>query len=167
MNTSAIKSTQRACTLAIVLWSIYALVFTLRLLRYAGIVTFNVYMGIDIAPIAWYTDAPEAQVAQWIELIAYAVTTIAVLSLTLRLILTTRHGLSSGAVFTPSNATLLLWLAGVVFFHILCTDNLAILYGSRQLYIGSSPLIVSLVTLIVALLYKMAATVSEENSLTI
>lgn len=166
MEKSVVKSSKRACSLAIGLWSLYALVFVLRLLRYAGIITFNVYLGIDIAPIEWYDDQ-EAQVMQWVELAGYVLTTTVVLALTLRFIIATRRGILTSKVFTPHNACLLMWLSGVLFIHILFTDNLGIIYGSRQLYLGATPFISSLVVLIVAMLYKMAVSVSEENRLTI
>lgn len=167
MEKSVIKSSKWACSLALVLWSLYALVFVLRILRYTGIITFNVYMGIDIAPIAWYQDDPEAQIMQWIELFGYVLTTIAVLCITLRFIIATRSGIVTSRVFTRSNTRRLMWLAGILFFHILFTDNIGIIYGSRQLIINATPFISSMVVLIVAMLYKMAVSVTDENCLTI
>ena len=167
MDNSVIKSSKLACSLAICLWSLYALVFVLRILRYAGIITFNIYMGIDIAPIAWYEDDPDAQMAQWIELFGYVLTTSCVLYLSLRFIIATRQGIATSKVFTRSNARLLMWLSGILFLHILFTDNIGIIYGSRQLYINATPFVCSMVVLIVAMLYKMAVSVSEENSLTV
>lgn len=167
MEKSVIKSSKRACSLAICLWSLYALVFVLRIMRYAGIISFNIYMGIDIAPIAWYENDPDAQIAQWIELIGYILTTVSVLYLVLRFILATRSGIAANKVFTRSNTRLLMWLAGILFLHILFTDNIGIIYGSHQVCINASPFISSLVVLIVAMLYKMAVSVAEENNLTI
>lgn len=167
MEKSAIKSCKLACSMAVCLWSIYALVFVLRIMRYAGLITFNVYMGIDIAPIAWYEDDPDAQIAQWIELVGYVLTTVSVLFITLRLIIATRRGIATNQVFTRSNARLLMWLAGFLFLHIFFTDNIGIIYGSRQLVINASPFISCMVVLIVAMLYNMAVGVSEENNLTI
>ena len=148
------------------LWSLFALVYVMRLLRYCGLISFNIYCGFDIGPIAW-EDEPALVAMQWVELIGYAVSTFCLLYLTLRLILMTRKGLVSGKVFTARNAHILMMLVPVVFFQILFDDNLAILYGSRQLYIGSTPFTSSLVTLIVAMLYRLAVIESEENSLTI
>lgn len=167
MEKKVIKSTQWVCSLALVLWSLFALVYVLRLLRYCGLISFNIYCGFDIAPIAWCDDDPEFVTVQWVELIGYAVTTFCLLCLSLRLILMTRRGLVYGKVFTARNARILMMLVPVVFFQILFDDNLAILYGSRQLYIGSTPFTSSLVTLIVAMLYRLAVIESEENSLTI
>lgn len=166
MRKSDLKATNVACMLAMGLWSIHALIFALRLMRYAGVITFNVYMGIDIAPIKWYEDQ-EAQLAQWIELVGYIATTIAVLYLTLRLIITTRRGLAASQLFTRSNARLLMWLAGIVFFNIFFTDNIGIIYGSKQVLIRSAAFVSSFAILIAAMLYRIAVSVAEENDLTI
>lgn len=167
MENSVIKSSKMACNLALALWSICTFVFVLRLLRYLGIITINVYLGIDIAPIAWYPDDPEAQIAQWIELFGYVLTTALMLLLTFMLIIRTRNGIMTNRVFTPSNAKALKCLSGVVFFNILFTDNLGIIYGSREVCLTSNPFVTSLVILIVAMLYKMAVSVANENELTI
>ena len=167
MEKRVIKSTKWACSLALVLWSLFALVYVLRLLRYCGLISFNIYCGIDIAPIVWCDDDPEFVTVQWVELIGYAVTTFCLLCLSLRLILMTRRGLVYGKVFTARNAHILMMLVPVVFFQVLFDDNLSIIFGSRQLYIGSTPFTSSLVTLIVAMLYRLAVIESEENSLTI
>lgn len=167
MENSVIKSSKMACNLALVLWSICTFVFVLRLLRYLGIITFNVYLGIDIAPIEWYPDDPEAQIAQWIELFGYVITTTIVLVLTLKFIISTHKGIEKNLVFTHSNATALVCLSGVVFFNILFTDNLGVIYGSRSVCLTSNPFIYSLVLLIVAMLYKMAVSITDENNLTI
>lgn len=167
MEKRVIKSTKWACSLALVLWILFALVYVLRLLRYCGLISFNIYCGIDIAPIVRCDDDPEFVTVQWVELIGYAVSTFCLLYLTLRLILMTRKGLVSGKVFTARNARVLMMLVPVVFFQVLFDDNLSIIFGSRQLYIGSTPFTSSLVTLIVAMLYRLAVIESEENSLTI
>lgn len=166
MEKRVFKSSKWACTLALVLWSLFALVYVLRLLRYCDLISFSIYCGFDIAPIAW-EDESALVAMQWVELIGYAVTTFCLLCLSLRLILMTRRGLVSGKVFMARNAHILIMLVPVVFFQVLFDDNLAILYGSRQLYIGSTPFTSSLVTLIVAMLYRLAVIESEENSLTI
>lgn len=167
MENSVIKSSRIACNLALGLWSICTIVFVLRLMRYMGIISFNVYLGIDIAPIAWYPDDPEAQIAQWIELFGYVITTSMILCMTIKLIISTRQGIRINKVFTTSNATTLMWLAGIVFINILFTDNLGIIYGSREVCLTSNPFVTSLVILIIAMLYKMAVQVAEENELTI
>lgn len=163
MENSVIKSSKMACNLALGLWSICTLVFVLRLLRYLGII----YLGIDIAPIEWYPDDPEAQIAQWIELFGYVITTTILLVLTFKLIISTRKGIKSNRVFTHSNAKALHYLSGIVFFNILFTDNLGIIYGSRSVCLTSNPFVCSLVVLIVAMLYKMAVSITDENNLTI
>lgn len=167
MEKKVIKSTRWACSLALALWSLFALVYVLRIMRYCGLISFNIYLGFDIAPVEWCEEDPEFVVVQWVELIGYAVTTFFLLCLCLRLILMTRRGLVSGKVFTARNARVLMILVPVVFFQILFDDNLAIIFGSRQIYIGSTPFTSSLVTLVVAMLYRLAVIESEENSLTI
>lgn len=167
MENSLIKSSKLACNLALALWSACTLVFALRLMRYLGIITVNVYLGIDIAPIEWYPDDPEAQIAQWIELLGYIITTIIVLFLTLNLIVRTHKGIKVNKVFSHSNANALMCLSGIVFFNILFTDNIGIIYGSRSVCLTSNPFVYSLIVLIVAMLYKMAVSISDENELTI
>lgn len=167
MENSVIKSSKMVCSLALILWSTCATVFVLRIMRYIGLVTFNVYMGIDIAPIAWYPDDPEAQIMQWIELFGYVLTTTLVLAMTIHLLLATRKGIKANRVFTRRNARVLKWLAGATFLNTLFTDNIGIIYGSRQIYLGSSPFVCALIVLIVATLYQMAVSVAEENELTI
>lgn len=167
MEKSVIKSSKMACNLALALWSVCTLVFVLRLMRYLDIITVNVYLGIDIAPIEWYPNDPEAQIAQWIELLGYISTTIMVLVLTFNLIIRTRNGINVNRVFSHSNAKALMCLSAIVFFNILFTDNLGIIYGSRSVCLTSNPFVYSLVVLIVAMLYKMAVSISDENELTI
>lgn len=167
MENAVIKSSRMACNLALGLWSICTLVFALRLMRYLGIITFNIYLGIDIAPIAWYPNDQEAQIAQWIELFGYVTTTTIVLILTFKLIISTRKGIKRNRVFTHSNAKALMCLSGMCFLNILFTDNLGIVYGSRSVCLTSNPFICSLVVLIMALLYKMAVSITDENNLTI
>lgn len=167
MENSVIKSSKMACNLALALWSICTFVFVLRLLRYLGVITFNVYLGIDIAPIEWYPDDPEAQIAQWIELLGYVVTNTIVLVMAFNLISSTRNGIAVNKVFTHSNSKILMWLSGIIFFNILFSDNLGLIYGSRSVCLTSTPFVVSLVVLIVAMLYKMAVSITDENELTI
>ena len=167
MEKSVIKSSRIACNLSIALWSICTFVFVLRLMRYLEIITFNVFLGIDIAPIEWYPDDPEAQIAQWIELLGYVTTTTILLILTLKLIISTRKGIKTNRVFTHSNAKALMYLSAAVFLGTLFSDNLGIIYGSRSVCLTSNPFVYSLVVLIVAMLYKMAVSITDENSLTI
>lgn len=166
MKGSIIRSTRATCRVAFGFWCIWALVFALRVLRYCGIISFNIYIGIDVVPITWVDDAGQ-NVAQWIELIGYIVTSAAVLGLALLFIRRTQSGLTTGEVFTRGNARALKWMAPLVFFHVLFTDNLGIIYGKMQLYIGSTPFVASMLTLVVAMLYGLACYAQEENRLTI
>lgn len=166
MKASTLRSTRITCNVAFGFWCIWALVFVLRLLRYCGIITFNVYLGIDIVPITWVSDEGQS-VAQWIELVGYVVTSAVILWFAFLFIRRTQKGLTTGEIFTHSNARALRWMAPLVFFHILFTDNITILYGRMQLYIGSTPFVASMLTLIVAMLYSLAYSAQEENRLTI
>lgn len=166
MRESIIRSTRTTCRVAFGFWCIWALVFALRVLRYCGIISFNIYMGIDVVPVTWVADAGQ-NVAQWIELVGYVATSALVLWLSFLFIRRTMAGLTSGEVFTRSNARALRWMAPLVFFNVFFTDNLRIIYGQMQLYIGSTPFVAAMLTLIVAMLYGLAFCAQEENRLTI
>lgn len=166
MKENILKSTRTTCAVAFAFWCLWVLVFALRLLRYCGLITFNVYLGIDIVPIEWAADEG-ARAAQWTELVLYVLTSALVLWLAFVFIRRTLSGLTSGKVFVRSNATALRWMAPVVLLHVLSTDNLPILYGQLQLYIGSTPFVAAMLTLIVAMLYSLACYAQEENDLTI
>lgn len=166
MRDSIIRSTRTTCRVTFGFWCIWALVFVLRVLRYCGIISFNIYMGIDVVPVTWVDDAGQ-QVAQWIELVGYVLTSALVLWLSFLFIRRTMTGLTSGEVFTRSNVRALKWMVPLVFFNVFFTDNLLIIYGQMQLYIGATPFVASMLTLIVAMLYSLAYSTQEENRLTI
>ena len=58
-------------------------------------------------------------------------------------------------------------LAAASFITLLCSGNMHILMGTRQIELGFTELFVPIIICIVALIYRNAVQVSEENSLTI
>lgn len=166
MTNSITKSTKVVCYIALIFWCLWALVFILRILRYCNIIGFNVYCGIDIAPINWF-DYDDDLWAQWIVLIGYIATSAIILPISFCFIYKTIKGIKSNEIFTRSNARALKWLPAIIFFYTLFTDNLGIVYGSHEIYVSSSPIVCTVVTLIVAMLYNLAVNASEENRLTI
>lgn len=165
MDNKILKSSKLVCFLALIPWGLWTLVIILRLLRFAGLINFNVYLGIDIAPIVWYDD--EAIVAQYIELAGYAITNIVMISMVFMFIYKSLKGMDVNEVFTRGNVRLLYVMAAVSFFYELFMANRGILYGSREVVLDTDPFTTPLVVLVVAMFYRLALHAYEENSLTI
>ena len=70
-------------------------------------------------------------------------------------------------LFPRKNIGLLFGLAATSFFTLLCSGNMHIVMGERYINIGFTELIVPIMICIVALIYRNAVQVSEENNLTI
>lgn len=166
MANSVTKSTKLVCAIALVSWCIWAILFVLRILCYSGIAGWDMSWA-NIRPITWYPNSYNAAIAQWSEIIGYVVTNVLMLLISLRFICTTLRGLNSNEVFTRSNARSLMWLSVIIFFHTLFADNIDVLHGSHMFELTSGPFTCTIITLIVAMLYRLAVNASEENRLTI
>ena len=73
----------------------------------------------------------------------------------------------NGILFSRNNIGILFGLAITSFITLLCIGNIHIVMGERHINIGFMELIVPIIICIVALIYRNAVQVSEENSLTI
>ena len=73
----------------------------------------------------------------------------------------------NGILFPRKNIGILFGLAASSFITLLCRGNMHIVMGERHINIGVAELIAPLIICIVALIYRNAVQVSEENSLTI
>ena len=87
-------------------------------------------------------------------------------------IVRTIKGLKSGIIFPQSNVPLLFITAGCYFIGTLMSDNfdnilLTQTPDATYFAIDSNTILIPLIYIIFALLYKIAANVSEENNLTI
>ena len=70
-------------------------------------------------------------------------------------------------LFPRKNIGLLLGLSAASFITLLCSCNMHIVMGERHINIGFTELFVPIIICIVAIIYRNAVQVSEENSLTI
>ena len=70
-------------------------------------------------------------------------------------------------LFPRKNIGILFGLAVASFITLLCSGNMHIVMGERYINIGFTELIVPIMICIVALIYRNAVQVSEENNLTI
>ncbi|MBQ0085896.1 MAG: hypothetical protein KBS65_06630 [Prevotella sp.] len=165
MEDKILKRSKTVCYLALVFWGIWALLIIMRLLRFMGIINFNIYLGIDIAPIVWFDD--EAIIAQWIELTGYVITNITMICLVFLFIYKSLKGIKANEVFTHINVRILYLMTATSFFYELFKANRSILYGNREVLLDSDPFTTTLIILIVAVFYKLALCAYEENRLTI
>lgn len=166
MKETMLKSTRAISYIALGFWCIWALVFVLRVLRYAGIINFDIYMGVDVMPITWQEN-PDESIGVWVELVGYITSSIVTLLLSFLFIRKTLRALSSGEVFTLVNVKALRLMVPSVFFYALFCDNLQCLYGIMHIAINSTPFVAAMLTLIMAMLYNLAYYAQEENRLTI
>lgn len=82
------------------------------------------------------------------------------------------NALKKGTLFIRSNVTLLYMTAGCYIINRLCDDNMGNILMSAELgnsyfAIESGSILITLLFIIFALLYRIAAEVSEDNNLTI
>lgn len=73
----------------------------------------------------------------------------------------------NGVLFPRKNVGLLFGLAAASFITLFSMENMHLMAGTRHISIGFDELFVPIIICIVALIYRNAVQVSEENSLTI
>ncbi|MGN0214845.1 MAG: hypothetical protein ACI4AH_08580 [Muribaculaceae bacterium] len=146
--------------------AIWAAVMLLRVLAICGLLGFEVGLGIDIAPVVWFND-PEVDFIQWIEIIGYVVTNLLMIWLMAQVLITAIKGLKSGNVFSRKNVCRLYALATVSLFYEFFDDNRCIIYGAREMVLNTGVFTTPLIICCVALIYAIAVSTAEENSLTI
>ena len=75
--------------------------------------------------------------------------------------------LKDGTLFPRKNVGLLFGCAAASFVSYLCSSNMHLLHGTREIHINFPEIILPAVICIFAIIYRIAVQVSEENSLTI
>ena len=154
------------CKVLLVFVAIWAVVMLFRVLAICGLLNFEVGLGIDIAPAVWFKD-PEVDFIQWIEIAGYILTNVLMIWLLASILITAIKGLNSGNVFSRKNVCRLYALATVSLFYELFDDNRGIIYGSRELVLNTGVFTSPVILFCVALIYAIAVSTAEENSLTI
>ncbi len=119
---------------------------------------------------------PVQQKAVWIEglkgmqvsiIILRLIGAIICLALLLAFLFNSIKAQKNGVLFPRKNIGLLFSLAAASFVTLFCRGNLHLLQGGRYINLGLTELIVPIIICIMALIYRNAVQVSEENSLTI
>lgn len=154
------------CKLLLVFVAIWAVVMLFRVLAICGLLNFEVGLGIDIAPAVWFND-PEVDFIQWIEIAGYILTNVLMIWLLMSILITAIKGLNSGNVFSRKNVCRLYALATVSLFYELFDDNRGIIYGAREMVLNTGVFTTPVILCCVALIYAIAVSTAEENSLTI
>lgn len=115
--------------------------------------------------ISWSEDIMALQMAI---VILRCVSLMAFFGCLLLFIINFVHSIKAGQLFPRKSISLLFVCAAVSFIYFLCNDNLHIVTSAeRNFVITMESVIVPLVILVFAFMYKAAVQVSEENSLTI
>ena len=154
------------CKLLLVFVAIWAVVMLFRVLAICGLLNFEVGLGIDIAPAVWFND-PEVDFIQWIEIAGYILTNVLMIWLLASILITAIKGLNSGNVFSRKNVCRLYALATVSLFYELFDDNRGIIYGAREMVLNTGVFTTPVIICCAALIYAIAVSTAEENSLTI
>lgn len=127
-----------------------------------------------VQSFGFFTGTP--QKAVWIEgfkgmqvsiIILRLIGSITCFSLILAFLFNSIKGQKNGELFLRKNIGILFGLAAASFITLLCSGNMHIVMGERHINIGFTELFVPIIICIVALIYRNAVQVSEENNLTI
>lgn len=126
--------------------------------------------------IGCVTDWTSHPKAVWIEgfkglqltiLIMRFVGALASFALLVAFLLNTIKAHTNGVLFPRKNVGILFGLAASTFVALFCRGNLHLLSGTKEIHLGFEELLVPIIICIVAVIYKTAVQVKEENSLTI
>ena len=129
---------------------------------------------IIVQSLGFFTGTP--QKAVWIEgfkgmqitfIILRLIGAISSFVLLLAFLFNSIEAQNSGVLFPRKNIGILFGLAAASFITLLCSGNMHIVMGKGHINIGFTELIVPIIICIVALIYRNAVQVSEENNLTI
>lgn len=129
---------------------------------------------IIVQSLGFFTGTP--QKAVWIEgfkgmqitfIILRLIGAISSFVLLLAFLFNSIEAQMTGVLFPRKNIGLLFGLAAASFITLLCSGNMHIVMGKGHINIGFTELIVPIIICIVALIYRNAVQVSEENNLTI
>ena len=131
---------------------------------------------ITVQSFGFFYGYPVQQKAEWIEglkgmqvsvIILRLIGAITCFILLLAFLFSSIKAQKNGVLFPRKNVGILFSLAAASFLTLLCSGNMHIVLGTRQIEIGFTELFVPIIICIVALIYRNAVQVSEENSLTI
>ena len=131
---------------------------------------------ITVQSFGFFYGYPVQQKAEWIEglkgmqvsvIILRLIGAITCFILLLTFLFSSIKAQKNGVLFPRKNVGILFSLAAASFLTLLCSGNMHIVLGTRQIEIGFTELFVPIIICIVALIYRNAVQVSEENSLTI
>ena len=150
---------------------------SLKWLTGAVIVLGLIALGpITCQTFGFFYGYPVQQKAEWIEelkglqvsiIILRMIGTVTCLSLLLTFLFKSIKAQKNGVLFPRKNVGILFSLAATSFITLLCYGNMHIVLGERHINIGFTELMVPIIICIVALIYRNAVQVSEENNLTI
>ena len=127
-----------------------------------------------VQSFGFFTGTP--QKAVWIEgfkgmqvsiIIMRLIGSITCFTLLLAFLFNSIKGQKNGELFQRKNIGILFGLAAASFITLLCSGNMHIVMGERHINIGFTELFVPIIICIVALIYRNAVQVCEENNLTI
>lgn len=129
---------------------------------------------ITVQSFGFFTGTP--QKAEWVEgfkglqvsiIILKLIGSITCFSLLLAFLFNSIKAQKNGVLFPRKNVSILFCLAAASFFTLLCCGNMHIVMGKGYINIGFTELFVPIIICIVALIYRNAVQVSEDNCLTI
>lgn len=121
-------------------------------------------MNPEGAGVVW---SESQKILQWFLLIGRPSAGAAFFAFITAFLVKTIKGLKSGVLFPASNVPLLYVSAIVLFINNFCYSNGGVLTGADALLIDTDDIVMSLIFIVFAMIYKIAVKVSQENSLTI
>ena len=154
------------CRTVLVFLAGWLLLFLVQLLRWTNFIDVNIGLGTKIRPIAWST-VNKVHAIQWVELLGYSLSTIILIFLSSKFIITSLGKLDIKRLFNRQNTKLLWGITIADFFFKFFSLNINILFGLREIQFGSEMIISPLLFLIMTLMYEVAVSITEENELTI
>ena len=150
---------------------------SLKWLTGAVIVLGLISLGIITSQtFGFFYGYPVQQRAEWIEgfkcmqmsiIVLRLAGTITCFALLLAFLFSSIKAQKNGVLFPRKNIGILFSLAAASFVTLFCSGNMHIVMGTRYINLGFTELFVPVIICIVALIYRNAVQVSEENSLTI
>ena len=154
------------CRMVLIFLVGWFLLFLFQLLRWTNAIHINIGLGTQIRPIAW-SSVPKVLTIQWVELICYSLSTIILISLSSKFMISCLGKLDIKKVFNRQHTKLLWGITIADFFFEFFSLNIEILFGLREIQFSSGMIISPLLFLVMTLMYEMAVSVTEENELTI
>ncbi|SFG76175.1 hypothetical protein [Prevotella sp. KH2C16] len=154
------------CRMVLIFLAGWFLLFLVQLMRWTNAIDITIGLGTQIRPIAW-SSVNKVLTIQWVELIGYSLSTVILIFLSSRFIITCLGKLDIKRLFNRHNTKLLWGITITDFFFEFFSLNIEILFGLREIQISSEMIISPLLFLIMTLMYEVAVSITEENELTI